>query len=236
MAIKVGQKLVVSAESANASPVTNKSKATPAETKVSATTTTASASPSISRGDIERAMKKDGYVWTLPTAETNKKPAEKRAVETTATADATASMNAVGMADAKPNTGWNPAENTSWKIEGASERMEENRAKPYYDPANEYESLYYQNIYSGMSKKAEAGTVKFLADNNSANIAYYNNASIGSILKLTNPENGKTTYAIVVGKIPPAESSYLLKLSNKVSKNLNAKDYSNVEVVCYTPN
>ena len=246
LSIKVGQKLVVNNES-----VTMRLTGTPveilkphakththAETEIAPATTTATAAPAISRSDIQRAMKKDGYVWTLPTTESSKKAvgATKEVNVSTATADATASINAVGMADAKANNAWNPEANTSWRVESTAERMDANHAKPYYDPANEYESLYYQNIYSGMNKRTEAGTAKFLSDNNTANIAYYNNASIGSILKLTNPENGRTTYAIVVGKIPPTESSYLLKLSNKVSKNLNAKDYSNVEVVCYTPN
>ena len=71
-------------------------------------------------------------------------------------------------------------------------------------------------------------------DNVTDNIVYYNNASIGTILKLSNPDNGKTSYAIVVGKVPVAESSYLIKASGKVAKALNSKDYSSIEVVCYT--
>jgi hypothetical protein len=62
----------------------------------------------------------------------------------------------------------------------------------------------------------------------------YNNASTGTILKLINPENGKSIYVVVVGKISPAESSsYLLKISDMVARKLSIKDYNSVELVCY---
>jgi hypothetical protein len=126
----------------------------------------------------------------------------------------------------------------SWKAESASERRDYfNSKNSVYDPAAEYESLYYQNVYSGMLKKTETGVAKFQIDNTTANTAYYNNAPIGTILKLTNADNGKSTYAIVVGKIPSAEeNSYLMKLSGKVARSLSAKDYSSIEIVCYTEN
>jgi hypothetical protein len=124
----------------------------------------------------------------------------------------------------------------SWKTENTSDRIESNKATPTYDPASEYESLYYQNVYSGLAK-TETGVVRLMKDNNPACTAYYSNATVGTILKLTNPANGKTTYALVIGKVPPAESnSYLLKISDRVSRNLAIKDYASVEVVCYTAN
>jgi hypothetical protein len=144
----------------------------------------------------------------------------------TAGSDVTASLNAVGMSmDARPTGGWRP--------ESTSERMEAFRNKPIFDPSAEYETLYYQNVYSGMNKKVESGIAKLLVDNNATNIAYYNNAPIGTILKITNPLNGKSSYAIVIGKIPPTESSYAVKLGGKVAKGLLAKDYSSLEISCY---
>jgi len=123
----------------------------------------------------------------------------------------------------------------SWKDESVSELRDYNKSRS--ENAKELESLYYENIYPGMVMKAERGVAKFLADNSSANIAYYNHAPIGTILKLTNTENGKSTYVIVIGKMPKTEeNSCLMKLSGKVASSLSAKDQSNIEVFCYNDN
>jgi LysM repeat protein len=192
-----------------------------------------SATPSVSKTDVEAAMKKEGYTWTLPNEGKEAKAQEVRDSKTnvsTASPDVTASaVGGGGVVDTRIIK--------TWKSESASDRSENMKVKTAYDPATDYESLYYQNVYSGMAKKSETGIAKFLVDNNNANIAYYNNAGIGTILKLTNPGNGKTTYAIVVGKVPQTEeNSFLLKLSGKVAKNLNAKDYTSIEVVFYSGN
>ena len=123
----------------------------------------------------------------------------------------------------------------SWKSESIGEVREYYKAKPDASAA-EYESLYYQNIYPGMKLKAEAGLAKVLADKTSSNIAYYNNAPIGTILKLTNTDNGKCTYAIVVGNMPQTEENCLVKLSGKVASSLSAKDHSNIQIFCYNDN
>jgi|GEM_PF-2259377 len=216
--IKIGQKLLISNDG-NASAV-------PAEKPHTAPVSNHTSEPAIAKSDAEKAMKKDGYTWTLPTEGTKKSTSNV----STASSDATASASPVGMAD--------PKTTKSWKAESASDVRDYYKGKSNADdPAKEYESLYYQNIYSGMIKKSETGVAKFMPDNASANTAYYNNAPIGTILKLTNADNGKSTYAIVVGKIPQAEeNSYLMKLSNKVARNLSAKDYSSIEIVCYTEN
>ena len=115
--------------------------------------------------------------------------------------------------------------------------MEDNKIKAYADPANDYELLYYQNVYSGLTRKSETGVAKLIPDNNAAHICYYNNASVGSVLRLTNPDNGKTAYAIVVGKIPAAENNaFLVKVSDKVARNLSVKDYNSIEVISYNGN
>ena len=216
--IAVGQKLILKGEG-NAS-------ATPAEKPHAGPATAHSSEPAVAKADIQKAMKKDGYTWTMP-SETVK---TSKSNVSTATGDVTASSAPVGLADTKVVK--------SWKAESAGDVRDYYKSNSSsYDPAKEYETLYYQNIYSGMNKKTETGVAKFLTDNNTANTAYYNSAPIGTILKLTNADNGKSTYAIVVGKIPPAEeNSYLMKLSGKVARNLSAKDYSSIEIVCYTEN
>jgi LysM repeat protein len=217
-AIKIGQKLIIKNDR-NASAV-------PSEKPHTAPLSNHAGEPAVVKSDAEQAIKKDGYTWTLP-SETAK---NSKSNVSTASADATASASGVGLADSKSVK--------SWKAESASDVRDYYKGKPAADDAaKEYESLYYQNIYSGMLKKSETGVAKFMADNTSANTAFYNNAPIGTILKLTNADNGKSTYAIVVGKIPQAEeNSYLMKLSSKVARNLSAKDYSSIEIVCYTEN
>jgi peptidoglycan endopeptidase LytF len=215
--ISVGQKLIVKNEGNAAILPADKPHAAPAAH---------SSEPAVAKADVQKAMKKEGYTWTMP-AETAK---NTKSNVSTATGDATASSTPVGLADTKVIK--------SWKAETTGDVRDYYQSKSNsYDPATEYQSLYYQNIYSGMNKKTETGVAKFLADNNTANTAYYNNAPIGTILKLTNADNGKSTYAIVVGKIPPTEeNSYLMKLSGKVARNLAAKDYTSIEIVCYTEN
>ncbi len=209
--ISVGQKLIVKAEGNTSLVPSEKPHAAPVASREN--------EPALAKADVQKAMKKDGYTWTMPKSNVS-----------TASGDVTASSAPIGLADSKVVK--------SWKSESTTDIREYYNGKSNtYDPAAEYESLFYQNIYSGMTKKSETGVAKFLTDNNTANTAYYNNAPIGTILKLTNADNGKSTYAIVVGKIPPAEeNSYLMKLSGKVARNLIAKDYSSIEIVCYTEN
>jgi hypothetical protein len=214
--IAIGQKLLIRNDGNTTNVPGSKPQTTPVRSQ--------STEPAMTKNDMEKASK-NGYAWTMP--ETNKTP---KTNVSTATGDVTASSTAVGLADTRTVK--------SWKGESTSETRDYFKGKTaVYDPATEYESLYYQNIYSGMTKKTETGVAKFVADNTTANTAYYNNAPIGTIIKLTNADNGKCTYAIVVGKVPPAEeNSYLLKLSGKVARNLAAKDYSSLEIVCYTEN
>ena len=215
--IAVGQKLLIKTDGNTSSTPAEKPRTAPAAHN---------SEPAIAKADVEKAMKKDGYAWTLP--ETGKTTPKTNV--STASGDVTASASNAGVSDNKVVK--------TWKAESTSDIRDYYKSKPSsYDPANEYESLFYQNVYAGMVKKTETGVAKFLTDNNTANTAYYNNAPIGTILKLTNADNGKSTYAIVVGKIPAAEqNSYLMKLSGKVARNLSAKDYTSIEIVCYTEN
>jgi LysM repeat protein len=133
--LAVGQKLTIKSD-ANAISV-EKSHAGSASEPVTA------------KADMQKAMKKDGYLWTLPG-----NPKSSKSNVSTASGDVTASTSAVGLADSKTVK--------SWKAESANERHEYYNSKTNIsDPAAEYESLYYQNIYSGMTKKSETGVAKF---------------------------------------------------------------------------
>lgn len=171
----------------------------------------------------DEAKQKTPYLNIIPTV--------KEPNVSTNSGDATASSMSVGLAGSRTIK--------SWKTESATDRMENARAsaRPAYDAASEYESVYYQSVYSGLAKKAERGVAKLTQDNNQAFIAYYNNATVGTILKLTNANNGKSTYAVVVGRVPEVDTgAYMVKLSDRVARSLSLKDYNSVELVCYTGN
>lgn len=178
------------------------------------------ASATASAADEEPA--KTAYINIVPTVR------EPRVSTNSGDVTASASM-ASGLASSKTIK--------SWKTETASERMENYRPKAVYDPASEYESVYYQSVYSGMPKKTDKGVAKLTQDNNQAYIAYYNSATVGTILRITNTDNGRTTYAVVVGKVPEAESgAYMVKLSDRAARSISLKDYTSVELVCYSGN
>ena len=130
-----------------------------------------------------------------------------------------------------------PAEATQWKESTTTERRNFYSTRGTFDPSAEYANLYSRSATSDeYTPISERGTGKLIEGNSRAQIVYYNKAVAGTILKLTNPNNGKVTYAIVIGKLPPAESeSCMIKMSEKVAKNLQLKDYASVEVAGYTP-
>lgn len=208
--LKLGQKLVIH----SSEHVAETLKPEPARPAAATVTMTASA------GDDESA-RKTPYINIVPNV--------KEPKVSTNSGDVTASSMAVGLASTRSVK--------SWRTETASERMESNHAKATYDPASEYESVYYQSVYSGMPKRSDKGVAKLTQDNNQAYIAYYNNATVGTILRITNADNGRTTYAIVVGKVPEAENgAYMVKLSDRAARAISLKDYTSVELVCYSGN
>jgi hypothetical protein len=128
-----------------------------------------------------------------------------------------------------------PKDEAKWKDDNVAERKTFYASATPFDPAADYESQYTKNASSGLTPKTENGKIKLTGENNNAPIAYYNNAPAGTILKLNNPDNGKSTYAIVIGKVPPEDSqSYLVIVNEKTARNLSIKDYSSIELICYT--
>ncbi len=129
-----------------------------------------------------------------------------------------------------------PAEPMRWKDERVTQRREFYNARTAFDPSAEYPVLYEHSASSTLDPVVERGTAKLMDGSTHAQIAYYNNAIVGTVLKVTNPGNGKVTYAVVIGKMPPTDSaSYKIKISEKAARNIDLKDYNTVEVVCYTP-
>ncbi|MBS1625226.1 MAG: hypothetical protein JST83_14460 [Bacteroidetes bacterium] len=130
----------------------------------------------------------------------------------------------------------NPSQPMRWKDERVTQRREFYNARTAFDPSAEYPVLYDHSASPTMVAVTDRGTARLMDGSTHAQIAYYNNAIIGTVLKVTNPDNGKVTYAVVIGKMPPSDSaSYKVKLSQKTARNINLKDYNTVEIACYTP-
>jgi LysM repeat protein len=99
---------------------------------------------------------------------------------------------------------------------------------------NDYESIFYQYIYSGMRKQIEAGSLAVDASIQS-NAVYYNHAPVGSIVKLVNKENNTIVYAKVIGRLADAEKDQAtLKVSETVAKAIFYSDKSPLEIASYS--
>lgn len=106
--------------------------------------------------------------------------------------------------------------------------------------ANPVEYPVYFNNYpaSGFKIKKERGAANYLMDETSGNqyLAFYNDAEVGSVIRVTNMLNQKTVFVKVIGKVPAldAQSEVMLKLSNKAAEELGANESKFlVEVASY---
>lgn len=92
-----------------------------------------------------------------------------------------------------------------------------------------YERLYEQQTM-GRSVSEESGAAAFypLRTKATAGVyyAFHNTAARGSILKITNPANGRTIYAKVIGSVPKLKTYHncIVGLSNNAIPALGAKD------------
>lgn len=92
---------------------------------------------------------------------------------------------------------------------------------------DEYGNVFAAYAQNGLTMKKSRGTAVYLSESTVGNpsLALYNGADIGSILKVTNLMNKKSTYVKVIGRIPGVEaSSALLKVSSKVAEQLSVLD------------
>jgi len=92
----------------------------------------------------------------------------------------------------------------------------------------DYPGVFSQYAAHGYKMSKNRGAANFLEDNTSGNpyLALYNGAETGSVIKVTNLMNKKTVYVKVVGHVPANDASkeVILKLSNKVARELGALD------------
>ena len=107
--------------------------------------------------------------------------------------------------------------------------------------AIEYPGIFNQYSTQGYKIKRNKGAANYLdeATSGNQNLAFYSNAEMGSVIRVTNLMNHKTVYVKVVGKVPPmdASSDIAVKLSSKAAKDLGASDEKFlVEVASFSTN
>lgn len=103
----------------------------------------------------------------------------------------------------------------------------------------EYPSFFNNYSAGGFKIKKSRGEANYIMDETSGNqyLAFYNDAEVGSVIRVTNMLNQKTIYAKVVGKVPPldAQTQVMVKLSNQAATELGASDDRlAVEVASYS--
>jgi len=108
------------------------------------------------------------------------------------------------------------------------------------NPAD-YAGVFNQYTAHGYKVTRTRGAANFIEDNTSGNpyLALYSNAETGTVIKVTNMMNKRSVYVKVVGRVPATDASkeVVLKLSNKVAKELGALDEKFlVEVVAVQSN
>lgn len=107
--------------------------------------------------------------------------------------------------------------------------------------AEDYPKVFNSYANMGLKMKKKRGAAIYLADNTSgnANLAFYDNAEVGSVLKVTNMMNNKVIYVKVVGKVPQTDAvrDVVIKLTKQGAEQLGAIDEKFlVEVASYSAN
>lgn len=107
--------------------------------------------------------------------------------------------------------------------------------------ASEYPSIFNRYASEGYKMKKNRGAANYLGDATSGNqnLAFYNDAETGSVIRVTNLMNHNTIFVKVIGKVPQADASkeIVLKLSNKAARDLEAVDEKFlVEVASFSSN
>jgi LysM repeat protein len=112
------------------------------------------------------------------------------------------------------------------KVEVKKEEMEV--VKTANINSEDYAAVFNNYAASGLKRKAYRGIGTFLPENSNGNInlALYNFAEIGSILKVTNLMSKKVVYLKVIGKVSATESQneVIIKVSNEIAKQLSVNE------------
>ncbi len=126
-------------------------------------------------------------------------------------------------------------------VEGSKPMVVTDGLKTSSSNAAEYPVIFNQYSSHGYKIKRNKGAANYLdeATSGNQNLAFYSNAEMGSVIRVTNLMNHKTVFVKVVGKVPPmdAGNEITLKLSSKAAKDLGALDEKFlVEVASFSTN
>lgn len=107
--------------------------------------------------------------------------------------------------------------------------------------ATEYPDIFNRYAANGYKIKKDKGAANYLSDITAGNqhLAFFNGASTGSVIRVTNLMNKKTVFVKVIGKVPPGDAGndITVKLSNTAAKHLGVMDEKFlVEVASYSMN
>ncbi|HLP50841.1 MAG TPA: LysM peptidoglycan-binding domain-containing protein [Chitinophagales bacterium] len=105
----------------------------------------------------------------------------------------------------------------------------------------EYPAIFNQYPAHGYKIKKSKGAANYMEEamGGNQNLAFYNNAENGSVIRVTNLMNHRTIFVKVIGKVPPVDAGneITIKLSNKAAKDLGAIDEKFlVEVASFSAN
>jgi hypothetical protein len=92
----------------------------------------------------------------------------------------------------------------------------------------EYPDIFNQYAVQSFFMKKNKGMANYIsgATSGNQNLAFYNEAESGSVIRVTNLMNHKTIFVKVIGRVPPmdAANEVFLKLSNKSAQDLEVSD------------
>lgn len=94
--------------------------------------------------------------------------------------------------------------------------------------ASDYAGLFNQYSTNGYEVAKTVGQANYLTESTSGNpyLALYNDAEVGSVIKVVNMMNKKTLYVKVIGRLSSLDSSHeiILKLSHQAAAEIGAND------------
>ncbi|WP_343672262.1 LysM peptidoglycan-binding domain-containing protein [Chitinophaga sp.] len=121
-----------------------------------------------------------------------------------------------------------PANNTPAPVNNTPAPAETTPSKPVTTSGATFESLYLQQTSNGKNATTEKGPGGWFKSNAAAGKYYalHNTAQRGTIIKVTNPLNGKYIYAKVLETIPQIKQNagLIIKLSDSALEALGTND------------
>ncbi len=106
------------------------------------------------------------------------------------------------------------------------------------DRLSDFGLIFEDEAKYGTILKENGAGVFYKSNTNTKSIyALYNFAPVGSIIKISNPSNGNTVYAKVIGKLPPTNQykNAIIGISGNAGAALGAKDFRLFVQTYYIP-